>query len=673
MATPPPTTLRQASSLGPDPEFAEIYEALSTPVDEAGVSRRRFLQGALATGGAGFLTGGPLARLAAAALPLTTADPILVVILLGGGNDGLNTVIPVGDANYRRLRPSLSSAATGAHRLGTSGLSLHPALPKLAQRYAAGKVAVVRGVGNPALDHSHFSSMATWMAGTAGTARTSGWLGRYLDGLDDSPSGLRGVALDASVPLHLLGTRAEITALQGTSSPFGSARGNAAETALFKAIRAYGARSSGLGRWGDEVGAQDRAAIDLAREYAPLFGSGVTLPPGRLTGQLDTAARLINLNLGAKVIGATFGSFDTHDTQLYWHRELLTDLDNAIAAFYARLDPKWASQVVFLTFSEFGRRAAENGSGTDHGTSGPMFVIGDRVRGGLYGRQPSLSGLDSRGDLAVHVDFRSVYASVLGGWLGVDPKPILGGDYPDLGLFTSRPGGPPPPPPPPPPDTRFLPFATATKLVEQQYQDFLGRVGTPTWVTTWTTRLTSATWTVPQALEEFYRGSDLYRYGIDASRLAILGTRAPARYDVLNRWAASVKAGGSLRAVAVEVVATSAWRARYGSLTGSALTDRVHRDIIGIAAPATWIRDWNTRYAAGAKPADMFLATAMSNTAKARYRNLALVPTVYACMLRRAPDASNNATWATRLTKGMTLRALLGEFFKTAEYGRRFQ
>lgn len=165
------------------------------------------------------------------------------------------------------------------------------------------------------------------------------------------------------------------------------------------------------------------------------------LPDDSLTSQLTVIARLINAGLGIRVFDATLGSFDTHDGQLYEHNALLTDLDAAIAAFYATLDPAWSRKVAFMSFSEFGRRAQANGSGgTDHGTSSCLLVIGDNVKGGFFGQFPRLDDLDSRGDPRVHVDHRSVYASVLRGWMGGDATAVLGASYPDLGLFARLPG-----------------------------------------------------------------------------------------------------------------------------------------------------------------------------------------------------------------------------------------
>ena len=218
-----------------DLELPEIQRLLSVPADRSpgNVSRRRFLQGALA---AGTLATSPVwfDHLAAAATPVGASEGILVVIHLGGGNDGLNTVVPIGDAAYRSLRGSL--AITSPLPL-SSTFGLHPALPGLKARYDAGKVAIVHGVGQTTVsDLSHFSSTASWMAGTAGTSRSSGWLGRWLDGVPEAELGLRGVTFGSSIPLHLVGQRSQVTGLDLGGDLFGADRSEPWMTSVYTAI-----------------------------------------------------------------------------------------------------------------------------------------------------------------------------------------------------------------------------------------------------------------------------------------------------------------------------------------------------------------------------------------------------------------------------------------------------
>ena len=411
----------------------QIRQALSVPGRSiaGNVSRRRFLQGSLATAGA-------LAVLPAC-LPVSGSydDGILIVLHLGGGNDGYNTVVPRANGPYRDKRGRL--AITNSLPISTYH-GLHPALPKLADRYKAGKVAIVQGVGQTTVDDlSHFSSTASWMAGTAGSDRTTGWLGRWLDDVPGSADGLRSVAMGSSIPLHLAGRRSVTTALDTRGQLFGADRSDPWHVSVYDAVSGFGSQKTGKGAWADRLATAGASSIRLATDMTPVFTPKLT--DDSLTSQLTVIARLINANLGIRVFDAHLSSFDTHDNQMYEHNLRLTDLDAAIDAFYRVLAPAWSSKVALMTFSEFGRRAQANASGgTDHGTSSCLLVISDNVKGGMRGVFPRLDDLDGRGDPKVHVDYRSVYASVLQGWLGADAKTVLGGDFKDFGLFARRPG-----------------------------------------------------------------------------------------------------------------------------------------------------------------------------------------------------------------------------------------
>lgn len=436
---------RGAVPFGPDPgpnaEYDEVLDALSLPPStHDDLTRRRFLQGMLATAGAAALLDAPFARAAAAATPLAANEGVLVVIQLGGGNDGLNTVVPVADPAYAAVRPVVR-VASGSHALGTTGFALHPALTRLAARFAAGKVAIVNGVGNPAKDLSHFSSMSSWMAGSASSSRTTGWLGRFVDTLPDGATGLRAVSVGSTTPLHLIGASSHAVSIGGPMPPYGSNTSAAWRQPTYESVAATGYFPTGLSDLADEIAGLETRMIEVGREVSTVAWDH-TLPSGDLVPSLDTAARLINLNLGPRVVSVSSrGNFDTHAGQLPAHRERLADLDAAIEHFYSVLSPTFAGRVTLMTFSEFGRRAHDNGAGgTDHGTSAPMLIIGDRVAGGLYGTMPSLTDLDVNNNMAVTVDFRSVYASVLRGWLRASPAPIMGATYPTLPLFRAAPG-----------------------------------------------------------------------------------------------------------------------------------------------------------------------------------------------------------------------------------------
>jgi uncharacterized protein (DUF1501 family) len=409
-----------------------------TVFERESLSRRRFLQGSAVT--AGIVAASPYLSMlqAFAAPPVAATEGILVTILLSGGNDGLNMVAPVGDPAYAALRPTLH--VTHGHPLG-HGFAFHPALTTLKARFDQGKVAIVRGVGYRPPDLSHFSSTDTWMHGWGGTASTTtGWLGRYLDGLPDTAhQSLYGVGLSGGVNPHLSGAVSQASSLPlSISGAFGIDRTDRSDVRMYDEMIRTGNAATGLGALGDQYAVKAKEFLQLAQRIRPAYG--FKAPATDLAQQLVLGAHLINANLGIRVIDTALGGFDTHANQTDSHATLMSQLDRAVDEFYSALNPRWRTQVTLMTFSEFGRRPEENGDrGTDHGTAAPLLMIGDRVKGGLHGTHPSLTQLDSAGNLVPTVDFRAVFATVLHDWLGANAKTILGKTYSALSLFRPRP------------------------------------------------------------------------------------------------------------------------------------------------------------------------------------------------------------------------------------------
>jgi uncharacterized protein (DUF1501 family) len=409
------------------------------------LTRRKFLGGALAGAGLAFFASAGLPRrltaLAEAATPLAPGQGILVVILLGGGNDGFNMVVPASNAAYYAARGPVAVAADKVLPID-SDFGFHPSLPKLAARYQAGQVAAVMGVGYPNPDLSHFTSMANWMSGQPGTspARPTGWLGRWLDGVGNADA-LAAVAIDDSVPLHMVGMTTTATALPTSlDSAFGAKASDETDRAMFSALAEFGARPTGIGSWADAVAGNAARSMELAGQVAPLYKPA--LPSADLATQLALVARLINANFGIRAFAVEWnGDFDVHSDEVGRYAGLMTSLDNGIDTFYSALDPQWGGATSLMTFSEFGRRVHANDSGTDHGTASTLLVVGDQVRGGLLGEPPSLSALDDDGNAVMTTDYRSVYATVLSDWLQGDPDAVLGASFPALPLFRGAPTG----------------------------------------------------------------------------------------------------------------------------------------------------------------------------------------------------------------------------------------
>jgi uncharacterized protein (DUF1501 family) len=373
--------------------------------------------------------------------PLGVTDGVVVVVTLLGGSDGLNVLAPLSSPDrgrYETLRPTLALPADTLLPVGDGTRGLHPAMPRLAARFAEGTVALVPGVGTNG-DGSHFTTQDKLMAGTATTSVASGWLGRYADNLPDWASGFRELAVGALVPLHLVGTRVAVTSLPTGGKLWGADTSTRVQQNSYGAVRTIASRATNLGAVADAAARSTRDAVDRAGTVTAMFGS--TLPTAPLGRDLTMAARAINADLGTRCITVDRLGWDTHARQADTHRALLAELDEAIDGFFTTLSPAFRNRVAVLVVSEFGRRAAENsGAGTDHGAAGMAMVIGPNVRGGVYGTHPSLDVLDPAGSLIPTVDVRSVYASVLGPWLKADARATLGATYEDLQLFRAGPG-----------------------------------------------------------------------------------------------------------------------------------------------------------------------------------------------------------------------------------------
>lgn len=361
----------------------------------------------------------------------------LVVLEMGGGNDGLNTVIPHANSRYHDVRRGL--AITDPLDLDGE-VGLHPNLTYVAQRYASGDVAIVEGIGYPDPDLSHFASMANWWSGTQETYGTTGWLGRYVDGVGGEDEPLAAISVGPGPTPALLGESSFVIAVQDLSglSPrvapwidtddelLGLWRSFA--PAEVDPATMVGQVHQAIAGTADAAGAinQIMAGVDAER----VEGTGLATSMA-VAGALATAPeppRVIYVH--------GWGDFDTHQGEARRHGDLMGELDDSLRAFFTTVDSAGrSSDVAVMTTSEFGRRVAYNGSGTDHGTANSHFVIGERVAGGRHGESPSLTRLDVRGNMIHTVDFRSYYASILDGWLGAEHLGVLGRAWETLPLF----------------------------------------------------------------------------------------------------------------------------------------------------------------------------------------------------------------------------------------------
>lgn len=406
------------------------------------VSRRDFLR-------AGLVFGAGAAGLAAgyAAVPDVLAkavyagkkdgvrnDRVLVLVQLAGGNDGLQTVIPLHDAKYRDLRPQLGAAAKDALPL-SKDVGFNKAMPGLKALWDAGKVAVVQNVGYPNPSFSHFDAIRIWETGDPTRRAEDGWLGKTIEkNYDSAGHPLVGCACGATgLPGALRDLHTTLTVVNSQQS-FKFQGGDEMEKALGALYTGtpglYGALFDSAVSTARDTVAQLRAAAAKYQAKASYSDQRVPLvysTRNQLAGALQLAAELIVAGTGAKIIHVTLGGFDTHYVEATRHADLMAYVDDAIATFHADIAANgMADRVLVATWSEFGRRPKENASaGTDHGTAAPVILVGDTVRGGLYGDLPDLGNLDAQGNLRHSVDFRAVYQEILESHLGVDAREVL--------------------------------------------------------------------------------------------------------------------------------------------------------------------------------------------------------------------------------------------------------
>ena len=361
------------------------------------------------------------------------ANRVLVLVNLQGGNDGLNCVVPHGDPQYYQVRQRIGIPKSDVLPLdGTLGFN--PAMRSFKGLYDKGMVAVVQGVGYPDPDHSHFRSTEIWQTAAPDKYVHTGWLGRYLDEAQLPPNNLfNGVAIAQVLPEVLVANKTDVPAIAQLNG-YGliSDRNNAARTTYSKLItdNRQPFTSPYLAHVAEIEDHAQKGSQELPKLIAG-YKSDVSYPATPLGRSLALAAQMIGSQTGTRVIYVSHGSFDTHINQKPTQDRLLGELSDALKAFYDDLGAHGNDgRVLTMTFSEFGRRIAENASGgTDHGEASPLFLIGGGVRGGLYGTAPNLSADNKMGNLGFTTDFRSVYATVLERWLGRPSKTILGGTF----------------------------------------------------------------------------------------------------------------------------------------------------------------------------------------------------------------------------------------------------
>lgn len=427
------------------------------------VTRRQFIKR-----GAGMVTVGlvlPKLWTTEARGQTIAADParkILVVIQLLGGNDGLNTVVPYTDARYYSQRPMLSirdselKDKNGISTVISNEFGLHPSLSEIRDLYQAGKVAITLGVGYPNPTLSHFLSMDIWHTANLTGLGGEGWLGKYADIALIGKAGLTVTSVGGVLPKTLFSDKVVIPSiinfdLYNFLTDFNYPGDSNNQLNTFNRTAGRSLSPDTYNGAINHIGLDAVSGALKVKSSIGTYSSPVTYAADNPLAQgMKMLAQIITTIHETALLYVTLGPFDHHSDQISHanghpdkfsgqHASLLRWFSDAVKTFYDDMSNHGlADNVVMLQWSEFGRRPNENASfGTDHGTAAPLFVIGNPVRGGLYGEQPSLAAtdLDPAGNMKFKVDFRSVYATLLDRWLGVDSRSILGGSFENVGFL----------------------------------------------------------------------------------------------------------------------------------------------------------------------------------------------------------------------------------------------
>ena len=370
-------------------------------------------------------------------------QPVLVVVQLSGGNDFLNTLVPYTDPNYYDARTKVIIQEDEVLPINDT-LGFNPNLAPLKELYDQGKVAVIQGIGYPDSSRSHFRGMDIWHTCEPTQVATEGWLGKAIKEIDpDKENVLTGVNFGRGLPRAMVSQGVPVSSI-GDLDNYGLMTGIEEEERRNKALdifkKMYGP-AIGTGPVMDylaQTGNDVLKGADRLKEAPAKYTSDVEYADNAIAKSLRDVVRVHAADFGTRIFYTAHGGYDTHSNEMPTHPKLLTELSGAIMDFEQDLrDHDASEEVVMLVFTEFGRRMRDNGSGTDHGTGGGAFIIGDRVKGGLYSEYPSLEPAQwaNGEDLAHTIDFRGIYGTILEQWLGVEPEPIVGGSFEQVQVF----------------------------------------------------------------------------------------------------------------------------------------------------------------------------------------------------------------------------------------------
>ena len=379
----------------------------------------------------------------------TTKEPVLLVIQLSGGNDFMNTLIPFTEGVYHDARPAVGLVEDTVLPIDDT-LAFHPSAKLLMELYHAGNVAVVQGIGYENSSRSHFRGMDIWHTCEPDKIATEGWLAKVIRELD--PKGenpLTGVSFGRGLPRALAAPGVTATSVDdldhyGLMTSIEAEWQRERHLEIFKRMYTPAIGAGIVADYLQQTGRGVLAGAELLKDAPKRYTSSVEYADNEIAKGLRDVARVHTAGMGTRIFYTQHGGYDHHAQELPAHARLLTELSGAISDFMRDLrEHNAADNVAILVFTEFGRRIKDNGSGTDHGSGGGAFVIGEDVRGGLHSEYPPLAPADwlNGEDLRHTCDFRSVYGTLLERWLGLDPAPIVGGVYEQLPLFRAAAAG----------------------------------------------------------------------------------------------------------------------------------------------------------------------------------------------------------------------------------------
>ena len=369
----------------------------------------------------------------------TNKDPVLVILQMSGANDYLNTVVPYNNPLYRDYRPRVNIPEDQVLKIDDE-VGFRSNMEPFKEIYDQGKMAIIHGIGFENSPRSHFRAMDIWHTCEPDIVGIEGWVGKVTRDLD--PTGenvLKTVNFGQGLPRALALRGVPVTSVSnlesyGVLSGVPGITGEEDRNQILERFARMYAPAVGTGVTMDYLGQTGRDALkgaDILKVAPETYSSTIEYADNPIAQSLRDVARVHFANLGTQVFYTAHGPFDTHFNQAPMHTKLWTDVSRAVSDFFDDLREHDASEnVIMMMFTEFGRRVRDNGTGTDHGAGGVAFVIGDTVKGGMYGTYPSLKLEDlSQGDLAPNYDFRGFYSTVIEKWLGLDAVPIVGGNF----------------------------------------------------------------------------------------------------------------------------------------------------------------------------------------------------------------------------------------------------